>query len=202
MRWIMSAQGCARSNDLDLATPRTDKTCPRHPGWSEESTGKVQLAFNMKKLTHLRAVWRLKRASEGRAVTRQHPRRAPADPPVEHGWHGPRPTCRLPLWLSNDSNGRPEEPSPNSGEVIQLPQVQTAAGRQALASLAPGELVTTVWTCRRRSRSRSSASAAAAGRSLSARAGPPLPSAACGSPAAREAGSVNRFLGDCCWRGC
>jgi hypothetical protein len=50
------------------------------------------------------------------------------------------------LWLINASNGRPEEPSPNSGEVIQLPQVQTAAGRQALASLAPGDLVTTVWT--------------------------------------------------------
>jgi hypothetical protein len=50
------------------------------------------------------------------------------------------------LWLINASNGRPEEPSPNSGEVIQLPQIQTAAGRQALASLAPGDLVTTVWT--------------------------------------------------------
>ena len=50
------------------------------------------------------------------------------------------------LWLINASNGRPEEPSPNSGEVIQLPQVQTAAGRQALASLSPGDLVTTVWT--------------------------------------------------------
>jgi len=41
------------------------------------------------------------------------------------------------LWLINASNGRPEEPPPNSGEVIQLPQVQTAAGPQALASLAP-----------------------------------------------------------------
>lgn len=50
------------------------------------------------------------------------------------------------LWLINASNGRPEEPSPNSGEVIQLPQIQTAAGRQALASLVPGDLVTTVWT--------------------------------------------------------
>lgn len=50
------------------------------------------------------------------------------------------------MWLVNASNGRPEELSPNSGEVIQLPQIQTAAGRQALASLAPGDLVTTVWT--------------------------------------------------------
>jgi hypothetical protein len=50
------------------------------------------------------------------------------------------------LYLINASNGRPEEPSPDSGEVIQLPQVQTAAGRQALASLKPGDLVNTVWT--------------------------------------------------------
>jgi hypothetical protein len=50
------------------------------------------------------------------------------------------------LWLINASNGRPDEPSPDSGEVIQLPQVQTDAGRQALASLKPGDLVNTVWT--------------------------------------------------------
>ena len=50
------------------------------------------------------------------------------------------------LWLVNASNGRPEEPSPDSGEVIQLPQVQSAAGRQALATLKPGDQVTTVWT--------------------------------------------------------
>jgi hypothetical protein len=50
------------------------------------------------------------------------------------------------LWLINASNGRPDEPSPDSGEVIQLPQVRTDAGRQALASLRPGDLVDTVWT--------------------------------------------------------
>jgi DNA-directed RNA polymerase subunit H (RpoH/RPB5) len=50
------------------------------------------------------------------------------------------------LWLINASNGRPDEPSPDSGEVIQLPQIQTQAGRQALASLKPGDLVNTVWT--------------------------------------------------------
>jgi hypothetical protein len=50
------------------------------------------------------------------------------------------------LWLINASNGLPEAPSPDSGEVIQLPQVQSAAGRQALATLKSGDLVTTVWT--------------------------------------------------------
>lgn len=50
------------------------------------------------------------------------------------------------LSIINASNGRPEEPSPNSGEVITLPQIQTAAGRQALATLKPGDIVNTVWT--------------------------------------------------------
>jgi hypothetical protein len=50
------------------------------------------------------------------------------------------------LWVINASNGRPEDPSPDSGEVIQMPQVQSAAGRQALATIKPGDLVTTVWT--------------------------------------------------------
>jgi len=50
------------------------------------------------------------------------------------------------LWLINASGGRPDEPSPDSGEVIQLPPVQSAAGRQALASIKPGDLVTTVWS--------------------------------------------------------
>lgn len=50
------------------------------------------------------------------------------------------------LFIVNASNGRPEEPSPDSGEVIQLPQIQSAAGRQALATFAPGDQVVTVWT--------------------------------------------------------
>jgi len=50
------------------------------------------------------------------------------------------------LWLINASGGRPDEPSPDSGEVIQLPPVQSAAGRQALAGIKPGDLVTTVWS--------------------------------------------------------
>src|SRR4029079_18724565 len=50
------------------------------------------------------------------------------------------------IFIINASNGRPEDPSPDSGEVIQMPQVQSAAGRQALATLKPGDYVTTVWT--------------------------------------------------------
>jgi hypothetical protein len=50
------------------------------------------------------------------------------------------------LWVVNASNGRPEDPSPDSGEVIQMPQVQSAAGRQALATLKPGDQVNTVWS--------------------------------------------------------
>ena len=50
------------------------------------------------------------------------------------------------LFIINASNGRPEDPSPDSGEVIQLPQIQSAAGRQALATLKPGDQVVTVWT--------------------------------------------------------
>jgi hypothetical protein len=59
-------------------------------------------------------------------------------------------TCADPtaasLFIVNASNGRPEEPSPDSGEVIQLPQIRLAAGRQALASLRPGDQVITVWS--------------------------------------------------------
>jgi hypothetical protein len=50
------------------------------------------------------------------------------------------------LFIINASNGRPEDPAPDSGEVIQLPQVQTAAGRQVLAGIKPGDQVVTVWS--------------------------------------------------------
>ncbi len=53
---------------------------------------------------------------------------------------------RATLYLVNASNGMPEDPSPDSGEVIQLPQVQTKAGRDQLAMLKPGDYATTVWT--------------------------------------------------------
>lgn len=50
------------------------------------------------------------------------------------------------VFLINASGGMPEEPAPNSGEVIQMPQVVTAAGKAALASIKPGDMVSTVWS--------------------------------------------------------
>jgi hypothetical protein len=50
------------------------------------------------------------------------------------------------LYVINASNGRPEDPSPDSGEVIQMPVVQSAAGKQALAGIKPGDQVVTVWS--------------------------------------------------------
>jgi hypothetical protein len=50
------------------------------------------------------------------------------------------------LLIINASNGRPEDPSPDAGEIITLPPIQSAAGKQALASIRPGDLVTTVWS--------------------------------------------------------
>jgi hypothetical protein len=50
------------------------------------------------------------------------------------------------LFVINASNGAPEDPSPDSGEVIQMPQVRSEAGRKALAMLKPGDQVTTVWS--------------------------------------------------------
>ncbi len=50
------------------------------------------------------------------------------------------------LFVINASNGRPEDPSPDSGEVIQMPVVQSAAGKQALAAIKPGDQVMTVWS--------------------------------------------------------
>ena len=50
------------------------------------------------------------------------------------------------LLVINASNGRPEDPSPDAGEIITLPTVQSAAGKQALATIRPGDLVTTVWS--------------------------------------------------------
>jgi hypothetical protein len=50
------------------------------------------------------------------------------------------------LYLINASGGRPEEPAPDSGEVIQLPVVQTAAGQAAVKSVKVGDQVITVWS--------------------------------------------------------
>jgi hypothetical protein len=50
------------------------------------------------------------------------------------------------LYLINASGGRPDEPSPDSGEVIQLPVAQTAAGQAAVKSVKVGDQVITVWS--------------------------------------------------------
>lgn len=50
------------------------------------------------------------------------------------------------VWLINASGGEPDKPAPDSGEVITMPQIQTAAGKSALAGLKPGDLITTVFS--------------------------------------------------------
>jgi hypothetical protein len=50
------------------------------------------------------------------------------------------------IYLINASGGKPDEPSPDSGEVIQLPVAQTAAGQAAVKSVKVGDQVTTVWS--------------------------------------------------------
>jgi hypothetical protein len=50
------------------------------------------------------------------------------------------------IFLINASGGEPDKPSPDSGEVIQMPQVVTANGKAALAKLGPGQNLVTVWS--------------------------------------------------------
>ena len=50
------------------------------------------------------------------------------------------------IFLINASGGKPDEPSPDSGEVIQLPVAQSAAGQAAAKSAKPGDLLITVWS--------------------------------------------------------
>jgi hypothetical protein len=50
------------------------------------------------------------------------------------------------IYLINASGGRPDEPSPDSGEVIQLPVALTAAGQAAVKSVKVGDQVITVWS--------------------------------------------------------
>ena len=50
------------------------------------------------------------------------------------------------IFLINASGGKPDEPSPDSGEVIQLPVAQTAAGQAAAKGTKPGDLMITVWS--------------------------------------------------------
>ena len=50
------------------------------------------------------------------------------------------------IFLINASGGEPDKPSPDSGEVIQLPPVVTAAGKAAVRTIQPGDMLTTVWS--------------------------------------------------------
>lgn len=50
------------------------------------------------------------------------------------------------IFLINASGGEPDKPSPDSGEVIQMPPVVTAQGKAALAALGPGQQLVTVWS--------------------------------------------------------
>ena len=50
------------------------------------------------------------------------------------------------IFLINASGGKPDEPAPDSGEVIQLPVIQTAAGQAAFKSVQPGDQLVTVWS--------------------------------------------------------
>ena len=50
------------------------------------------------------------------------------------------------VFLINASGGKPDEPSPDSGEVIQMPPVVTAKGKAALASVKVGDQITTVFS--------------------------------------------------------
>jgi hypothetical protein len=50
------------------------------------------------------------------------------------------------IYLINASGGKPDEPSPDSGEVIQLPVAQTAAGQAAVKNVKVGDQVITVWS--------------------------------------------------------
>ena len=50
------------------------------------------------------------------------------------------------IFLINASGGKPDEPAPDSGEVIQLPGAQTAAGQAAAKGTKPGDLLITVWS--------------------------------------------------------
>ena len=50
------------------------------------------------------------------------------------------------IFLINASGGEPDKPSPDSGEVIQMPQIVSEAGKAALKTIKPGEPITTVFS--------------------------------------------------------
>ena len=50
------------------------------------------------------------------------------------------------IFLINASGGEPDKPAPDSGEVIQMPQIVTPAGKAALQATKPGDLIVTVFS--------------------------------------------------------
>jgi hypothetical protein len=50
------------------------------------------------------------------------------------------------VFLINASGGEPDKPAPDSGEVIQMPQIVTADGKAALRTLTPGDQLVTVFS--------------------------------------------------------
>ena len=50
------------------------------------------------------------------------------------------------IYLINATGNQTDEPPPNPGEVIQMPQITTANGKAAFATIKPGEMVTCVFS--------------------------------------------------------
>jgi hypothetical protein len=50
------------------------------------------------------------------------------------------------VYLINASGGEPDKPAPDSGEVIQMPQVVTPEGQAALKMIKVGDTIVTVFS--------------------------------------------------------
>ena len=50
------------------------------------------------------------------------------------------------VYLINASGGEPDRPAPDSGEVIQMPQIVSPAGKAALQSIKVGDTIVTVYS--------------------------------------------------------
>ena len=50
------------------------------------------------------------------------------------------------VFLINASGGKPDEPAPDSGEVIQMPPIVTDKGKAALQTIKVGDVITTVFS--------------------------------------------------------
>ena len=50
------------------------------------------------------------------------------------------------VYLINASGGEPDKPAPDSGEVIQMPQIVTDPGKAGLQAIKVGDLIVTVFS--------------------------------------------------------